>query len=310
MQVHSIDNFRDVGESISALGSKRVCPHILFRSATLDGAAEEDLKMLVDEIQIKTVLDLRSELEAKMAKLAEPFSTFPITANLKLDPSDILDPNPRPDMKIITEVKLPNRDGTSPSRKTFMVNFAGTKFRKYAVWWPAPLWAKLRIVYLVLSGQKLSAAKLAGTEVINKKGLDGLYRDFIDYCDAEICESLHVLSDPANYPILVHCTHGKDRTGIVIALALAAIGVEEEYIFQDYAKSTHGLERVRPRIIEELSNNGLDPCFAETPEATMRATFEYIKTKYGSINEYLCAVGFDDKSRELLKMVLLSDEHT
>jgi len=305
----TINNVRDLGESIPERAGSRVYNSLLFRSATLDGASEEELRSLVTELQVKTILDLRSEIEAKLARKGELFGVFPITASLRLDPADILDPDPRPDkIKVITQVRPP-KNGSSTTRKTVMVNFAGTKFRKYAVWWPAPFWCKLRIIGFVLTGQKLNAARLAGTEVMNKKGLEGMYRDFVDFCDAEIGESLHILADPSNYPILVHCTHGKDRTGLVIALALAAIGVDEELIIEDYAKSTEGLSKVKHSIMEELSRNGLDPSFADTPAEVMRNTFEYIKTKFGSVLEYLDAVGFGEKARELLKTVLIHDEN-
>jgi len=330
MMVHAfrtIDNLRDLGESIPIYRGTRLHTSLFFRSATLDVASDEELELLVKELQIKTILDLRSDLEAKLAASA-PFSAFPITASLKLDPSDILDPDPYPDeVKIIEEISnftKNNRNGyknngkgcencVSPttsamSRKTIMVDFAGRKFRKCAVWMPAPFWCKIKIACFALTGQKVSAAKLACVEVMNKKGLDGLYRDFIDYCHAELNEALHILANPSNYPVLVHCTHGKDRTGIVVALALAAIGVEESRIIEDYAKSTVGLTRVRPKIVEELSHNGLDPRFADTPAEVMQATLDYIKTKFGSICEYLDAIGFCSQSRELLKLILVEDQ--
>ena len=42
-------------------------------------------------------------------------------------------------------------------------------------------------------------------------------------------------------PALVHCTAGKDRTGLVIALALGAVGVADEVIADDYARSAEFL---------------------------------------------------------------------
>ncbi|MGZ3711040.1 MAG: fused DSP-PTPase phosphatase/NAD kinase-like protein [Bdellovibrionota bacterium] len=36
--------------------------------------------------------------------------------------------------------------------------------------------------------------------------------------DAQVNDSLRILADPANRPILVHCQHGEDRTGVVMAL--------------------------------------------------------------------------------------------
>jgi len=308
--LQTIHNFRDLGESIPPHNDRRLFCNLFFRSATLDFASQEELDVLVKDCQVKTILDLRSELEAKLAELGRPFTTFPITASLKLDPADILNPDPRPEkVKVVKKAKS-NPDGTSlPSRKTIMVNFAGTKFRKGAVWWPAPWWCKFKIVGLVITGNKLSAARVAGVEVLNKKGLEGLYRDFIDFCDQEINEGLHILANPSNYPVLVHCTHGKDRTGIIVALALAAVGVDEDHIIADYAKSTEGLRQVHPKMVEELSVNGLDPCFADTPAQCMRNTFEYIKTKFGSVNEYLDAIGFGEQARELLKTILVDERN-
>jgi len=309
----TIQNFRDVGESIPGVKGKKICPQLLYRSATLDLASDEELERLIKELQTKTILDLRSEMEAKLTELGKPFMSFPIADSLKMDPGDILDPSPPPEkVKVVLQRHSKNqKKGNSPQypRKTFMVNFAGQKFRKHAAWFPAPLWCKVRIAGLVLAGQKGQAAKIVGVEVMNKKGLQGLYRDFIDYCDEEINEALHILADPGNYPILVHCTHGKDRTGIVVALTLAAVGVDEEDIFEDYAKSTEGLKKVQPKLIEELSRNGLDPTFAATPAEVMRETFEYIKTKYGSLEEYFDGIGFGEQQRQLLKMILVDERH-
>jgi len=84
--------------------------------------------------------------------------------------------------------------------------------------------------------------------------------------------------------------------------------VEEEIICEDYARSTHGLDRVRDKIVADLSKNGLDPSFGDTPAEVMKDTFEYINTKFGSVNEYLDTIGFNKQSRELLKMILLHED--
>ena len=38
-----------------------------------------------------------------------------------------------------------------------------------------------------------------------------------DIEEEDILEVLRILNDPANQPILVHCTHGADRTGLMMA---------------------------------------------------------------------------------------------
>lgn len=283
---HSIDNFRDVADCVQR--RSRVCSKNIFRSATLDFATEEDLEKLTEELKVNTIIDLRSEVEAQISKLGKPFVSFPVAAALKLKPSDMTEADPEPSVHEKTD---------GPARKTIMINFAGQKFRKYAVWKAAPLKTKMQIVGLIASGQKPKAVKLVGEEIIAKKGLSGLYRDFIDYCDQEICEALQVLADPSNYPVLVHCTQGKDRTGLVTALALAAAGIEEEKIIEDYHKSQKGLDRVRDHMVREMGKDGLDPSFADAPADVMIKTFEYIREKYTDVNGYLDYIGFGEKER-------------
>lgn len=39
------------------------------------------------------------------------------------------------------------------------------------------------------------------------------------------------------YPLLVHCTAGKDRTGVIVALILSCIGIDREIILEEYLQS-------------------------------------------------------------------------
>ena len=55
----------------------------------------------------------------------------------------------------------------------------------------------------------------------------------------EICLALKLVADPHHHPILIHCTHGKDRTGVISALILACLGVPEEGILKDYSASEY-----------------------------------------------------------------------
>ena len=51
-----------------------------------------------------------------------------------------------------------------------------------------------------------------------------------------------------HYPVLIHCTSGKDRTGIVVAALLLVLGVPEELIIEEYLLSDG---EVRARWIEQ-----------------------------------------------------------
>jgi protein-tyrosine phosphatase len=53
----------------------------------------------------------------------------------------------------------------------------------------------------------------------------------------------------------VHCSAGKDRTGIVVALVLAALGVPDEVIAADYALSARYLDPERTPAIRQLQDS-------------------------------------------------------
>lgn len=59
-------------------------------------------------------------------------------------------------------------------------------------------------------------------------------------------------------------------------------------------------------MVAEMAKDGLDPSFADAPPNVMRDTLQYIVEKYGSINEYLDAIGFDAEARASLSILLQS----
>ena len=65
--------------------------------------------------------------------------------------------------------------------------------------------------------------------------LEAFYRAIlVRHADA-IRSVIEILADPANLPAMVHCTAGKDRTGMVVALLLSVAGIDDETIVNDYA---------------------------------------------------------------------------
>ena len=51
---------------------------------------------------------------------------------------------------------------------------------------------------------------------------------------------LHLAYEPSK-PLIVHCTAGKDRTGVLCALVLSLCGVEDEIIAYEYSLTDIGL---------------------------------------------------------------------
>ncbi|MCW8997222.1 MAG: tyrosine-protein phosphatase, partial [Kangiellaceae bacterium] len=46
-----------------------------------------------------------------------------------------------------------------------------------------------------------------------------------------------LVSDQVKLPILIHCTSGKDRTGVIAAVVLKALGISDNLIIQEYMLS-------------------------------------------------------------------------
>lgn len=69
---------------------------------------------------------------------------------------------------------------------------------------------------------------------------------------------------------------GKDRTGLVIALLLAALGISLDQIFENYHMSDLYLDAIQPEIVEDNRNKGLDLHFDFCPKQVMEVTFGLI----------------------------------
>lgn len=65
-------------------------------------------------------------------------------------------------------------------------------------------------------------------------GLPGTYRHMFDGRAASLVAIVRALLEPDGLPVVIGCAAGKDRTGVTIALLLAAVGVPREVIVEDY----------------------------------------------------------------------------
>ncbi|MDR2663372.1 MAG: tyrosine-protein phosphatase [Treponema sp.] len=89
-------------------------------------------------------------------------------------------------------------------------------------------------------------------------------------------EFFAILSDPANAPLLFHCSAGKDRTGLAAALVLHALGVSRETIIADYLLSA---ECLRSRYLPYAEAKP-----SMVPYMTVRE--EYLLTAFREIDNY------------------------
>ncbi|KAJ2764341.1 hypothetical protein IWQ57_005200, partial [Coemansia nantahalensis] len=168
-------------------------------------------------------------------------------------------------------------------RSRYRCNIIGDNYRRKCVWARAPLSTKLKVVLRFATFNKAEGIRTIGRDVLTPRGLAGSYEDYVDYCKQEFAAVLRIFADPCAYPILFHCHHGKDRTGIVAMLLLGILGVDDQIIAADYAQSAANLAPVRKRMeLLDMGAVGLPPSFCDSPEPVMLSLLHHIRTSYGS----------------------------
>jgi protein-tyrosine phosphatase len=139
------------------------------------------------------------------------------------------------------------------------------------------------------------------------------YRAYVLDFRSQWSTLLKGLAEPETPPALIHCTYGRDRTGVAVALILSSIGVPREKVMEDYLLSNKFWES-KTDMYSCLANCA--SCF-RTPRSEVRALMEVrpeylqavflaIDEHYGSFDNYLDqGLGIDEQTLERLRTALL-----
>jgi protein-tyrosine phosphatase len=114
--------------------------------------------------------------------------------------------------------------------------------------------------------------------------------------------------------VLVHCTAGKDRTGMLVALALYALGIERGAIMTDFMRTRDapGINLLRADLAARLhyaadlegSDELLDEFLAIRPDY-LESTFDAMTRAHGSIDGWLDSVGLTADRRAAWRAAML-----
>lgn len=138
------------------------------------------------------------------------------------------------------------------------------------------------------------------------------YRAIVDSRHAELRQILGTLAAPGGLPALVHCTAGKDRTGVVVALLLALAGVDHAAIAEDYAlTATYLTEGFFADARARAQAAGRDWLLYQhllgCPAELMLATLTDLDERYGGVEAYLRLIGLTDQELEALRTALTDE---
>ncbi len=136
------------------------------------------------------------------------------------------------------------------------------------------------------------------------------YRYTIDQCGDSIGAAVRELCAPGALPALVHCAAGQDRTGIVIALVLAVLGVPDELIAADYSLSSVYLDPDSTAVIGRLKAtsagyNQIAELLSRPARLILIALARARAAGGGSVSGYLAAHGVGAPQLEALRSALV-----
>jgi protein-tyrosine phosphatase len=117
------------------------------------------------------------------------------------------------------------------------------------------------------------------------------YLEIVRDAGSQIVAALEVLADPDALPAVFHCTAGKDRTGVLSAVLLSLLGVDEQTVVADYALSGAAMLRLRAKLIAKYPEGretieNIDEVFSADP-AQMEQLLDHIGEQYGSVSAYV-----------------------
>jgi protein-tyrosine phosphatase len=145
------------------------------------------------------------------------------------------------------------------------------------------------------------------------RDLAAVYTHMIDERGAQLAAAIRIIADAAEgEAVLVHCTAGKDRTGLVVALALRAAGVDKDEVVADYAATAENLGgEWADTVMRSLADQGVEltPAVVElitaSPAQVMHDLLDRLDREYGSTPQYLRAQGLTSAELDRLTAALI-----
>ena len=238
-----------------AVNARTVVPRVLLRADNLQSLSARDVRLLVDEHSLEVVIDLRTDIEAKL-------------------------------------------EGTGP-----MTAERGVRI-------------ELRSLYPDSGNIDLDAGTVKPweshheDELLDEAPVVRAYMSYLQLRPDSVVGAVRAIAC-ANGAVLVHCAAGKDRTGVIVALALDAAGVEREAIVADYLATAQRIDAIVARLVSSPlyrdQLEGHDPQQHAPVLGTMERVFELVDERYGGSVAWLSAHGLEDRELQQLRRRLSLD---
>ncbi|TYK44947.1 tyrosine-protein phosphatase [Actinomadura decatromicini] len=267
IDLHGAANARDLGGLPTTDGHLTRRARVL-RADNLQDLTVADVRVLLDDYEVKNVIDLRSDAEVRLEG-----------------------PGPMTRVPSVTVHQLslfPERGRHTDAAATAPETTAQVDVDKALPWQDRP-------------GGPADAAEQDRT-------ID-LYLGYLADRGDSIVAALRVMTR-TDGAALVHCAAGKDRTGVVCAVALDVAGVTREAIVTDYALSGERIDAVVERL--RASATYADDLSSRPPDAhrldpaVMDKLLTRVDEEFGGTTGWLSGHGWTPDDTDALRARLLN----
>jgi protein-tyrosine phosphatase len=166
----------------------------------------------------------------------------------------------------------------------------------------------MKYIHLPLRGTPLETTTLPASNL----HMGHVYASYLgqrQYAET-LVSALRILAEPGYFPLVFHCSAGKDRTGVLAAVVQGVLGVADEEIVEDYAASGSYMEVFRDRLLSDpKASNAASkvPSYGWKAESVaMETVLSFIGQRFGSIRGYMSAHGADGDLLTRLEDALLA----
>ena len=145
------------------------------------------------------------------------------------------------------------------------------------------------------------------SKLVGDTGISGKrYLGYLGFGPTSWLRLFGILSNLENLPVVLHCTAGKDRTGVSTAFLLSVLGINRDLIEADYLLTNLDTERQADFIESTVGYpDGYDResmiAAAGVPKDAMKDFLDGVESKWGSAVEYLKKIGVTEEQMEMVR---------
>ena len=145
------------------------------------------------------------------------------------------------------------------------------------------------------------------SRLVGDTGISGKrYIGYLEFGPESWLKIFEILANKDSLPLVLHCTAGKDRTGVSTAFLLSVLGVDRDLIEADYQLTNLDTER-QADFIENSGGfpEGVDReamiLAAGVPEDAMKVFLDGVESRWGSVLGYLEEIGITKNQMNVIR---------